>query len=64
MRRALLELPEAQRTALELAWFGGLSGAEIAEQVGAPLGTIKTRLALGMAKLRDLLGVDKPEVPR
>jgi RNA polymerase sigma-70 factor, ECF subfamily len=51
-RRALEELPADQRAALELAYFAGLSGSQIAERLGAPLGTIKTRLALGMSKLR------------
>ena len=52
VRRALSNLPAEQRIALELAYFGGLSGAQIAARLGAPLGTIKTRLALGMSKLR------------
>jgi RNA polymerase sigma-70 factor (ECF subfamily) len=52
VRNALLDLPPDQRLALELAYFAGLSGSQIAERLGAPLGTIKTRLALGMSKLR------------
>jgi RNA polymerase sigma-70 factor (ECF subfamily) len=50
--RALSDLPSDQRIALELAYFAGLSGSQIAARIGAPLGTIKTRLALGMSKLR------------
>jgi RNA polymerase sigma-70 factor (ECF subfamily) len=52
VRRALEGLPAEQRAAIELAYFGGLSGSQIAERLGAPLGTIKTRLALGLSKLR------------
>lgn len=55
VRNALGELPEAQRVALELAYFEGLSQSEIAERLGEPLGTIKTRMQLGMKKLRDRL---------
>ncbi len=55
VRGALAELPEAQRIALELAYFEGLSQSEIAERLGEPLGTIKTRMQLGMKKLRDRL---------
>jgi RNA polymerase sigma-70 factor (ECF subfamily) len=61
VRQALQQLPEAQRTALDLAWFGGFTGQQIADQTGAPLGTVKTRLALGLARLRQLL--DPPDLP-
>ena len=55
VRSALAELPEAQRVALALAYFDGLSQSEIAERLGEPLGTIKTRMQLGMKKLRERL---------
>jgi RNA polymerase sigma-70 factor (ECF subfamily) len=54
--RALAVLPDAQRTALELAYFGGLSHSEISERLETPLGTIKARIRQGMIRLRDTLG--------
>jgi len=53
---ALAALPEAQRTALELAYYGGLSHSEIAERLDTPLGTIKARIRQGMMRMRDALG--------
>jgi RNA polymerase sigma-70 factor (ECF subfamily) len=49
---ALHALPPEQRTALELAYFEGLSHGEIAERTAQPLGTVKTRIRLAMQKLR------------
>jgi RNA polymerase sigma-70 factor (ECF subfamily) len=52
---ALALLPPEQRQAISLAYFWGLSHSEIAEQLKAPLGTIKTRIRMGMLKLREHL---------
>jgi len=54
---ALAGLPEAQQEALVLAYYGGYSQSEIATLVGAPLGTIKTRMRDGLSRLRTELGV-------
>ena len=55
VRAAVDGLPRLQRVALELAFFEGLTHAEIAEQLEQPLGTIKTRIRLALSKLRDAM---------
>jgi RNA polymerase sigma-70 factor (family 1) len=56
VKACLNELPPEQRRVLELAYFSGLSHSEIAAQTGISLGTVKTRIRLGLKKLREAIG--------
>ncbi|HEY8622597.1 MAG TPA: sigma-70 family RNA polymerase sigma factor, partial [Casimicrobiaceae bacterium] len=55
VRSALSKLPAEQRDGIELAYFGGLTYPEIAEKLNLPLGTVKSRLRLGLQKLHGIL---------
>jgi RNA polymerase sigma-70 factor (ECF subfamily) len=57
LSKAVASLPPDQRQVIELAYFEGLSQTQIAQRLGEPLGTIKTRVRLGMTKLRQALPV-------
>ncbi len=54
---ALRNLPDDQRMVIELSYFHGLSSSEIAERMGSPLGTVKSRTAAGLAKIRSAMQI-------
>jgi RNA polymerase sigma factor (sigma-70 family) len=56
VQAALKQLPDQQREALELAYYGGFTQSELAERLGQPIGTIKSRMFTGLTRLRELLG--------
>ena len=57
MRGVLAELREDQRAVIVLGFFDGLSSSEIADELGIPIGTVKSRVRSAMTKLRQALGV-------
>ena len=63
VRAAIEELTPLQREALELAFFGGLTHVEVAERLGIPLGTAKTRIRSALLRLRDVLGDSLSDAP-
>ena len=60
VQQSLQRLSPEQREALELAYYGGFTQSELAERLGQPLGTIKSRMFAGLARLRDLLAEGEP----
>ena len=61
LKDAMTTLRPEQREVLTLAYFGGLTHSEISKRLDQPLGTVKTRIRLGIRRLRDTMGAQSPE---